>query len=350
MKKSVHGKGKRLKSVITCGVIGVMLFSVLSMVASVMIFQGVFARREDDAYALKMAYTPGDEARYPRQGVEFTSGENRLQGYLYEGGEDLVILINGFRADQTSHLGEVFYLLDAGFSVLTYDGTGVGESQGDSIVGLEQHRLDGAAALDFATEFGAYEHIFLYGHSAGGYGAAALAGDPRVTAAVVIAGFNDPMEMMMYYAENYVGALAYVGSPFLTVYDRILFGDEGGVTAREQLEATEHPVLVVQGAGDQVVPMEMSIYQQCGDLPNVRRVLVDTPCRDQHSTLWLTQDAAEEFLEQRELEESVDYDSLTGAQQQLLETHAAGANALLRNVDGAFLEMVSGFLKAAAQG
>lgn len=79
-------------------------------------------------------------------------------------------------------------------------------------------------------------------------------------------------------------------------------------------------------------------------------MLVDTPCRDQHSTLWLTQDAAEEFLEQRELEESVDYDSLTGAQQQLLEAHAAGANALLRNVDGAFLEMVSGFLKAAAQG
>ncbi len=78
-------------------------------------------------------------------------------------------------------------------------------------------------------------------------------------------------------------------------------------------------------------------------------MLVDNPCRDQHSTLWLTQDAAEEFLEQRELEESVDYDSLTGAQQ-FLEAHAAGANALLRNVDGAFLEMVSGFLKAAAQG
>lgn len=345
-------KSGRTKRVLTIGTVTVVSLVVLSMVSSVIVFNAVFQRRDRNPYDLTMRYTPEDAAAYPRRSISFMSGENELKGYIYgeQNGKGLIIIANGFNAWAESHLGEVFYFVDAGWRVFTFEGTGVGESEGDSVVGLEQMRLDVLAVMDYvgADEELSNLPLFLYGHSAGGYAAASLCNDERVCAAVSISGFDSPVETMRFYAAKYVGVLADIEYPFLQLYDRYLFGGDSRINASSVLESAEHPVMIVQGSEDEIIPYELSIYAACrdGNNPNVRCVLIDDEYRGQHSTVWLDADAAKEFLELDGYKNDMlaQYgDELPDDVRETLESNKEKSDAILKNVDEAFLAGVSDF-------
>lgn len=328
-------------------------FSLLSMIAASLVFNAVFQRREDDPYELKMQYSVKDEAAYPRESISFLSGGQTIRGNIYsaDNPSGIVIMVNGFQATGSSHLAEIFYFVDDGWAVLSFDGTGVGNSDGESVVGLEQGRRDVLAAIDYVAGSPRWSGmpIFLYGHSAGGYAVSTLCDDSRVCAAVSISGFDSPRSMMKLYGEEYVGVLADISYPFLCAYDKLLFGRDGGVSAHTHIENAKCPVLIVQGTADEVVPFEQSIYYSC--LPeynsNVQLALIEETYRNRHSTAWLTADAARDFLQlqrQQELAESAEPTSNTI---QTLQENAVHSDEVLRQVDVDFLQSVSLFFRQA---
>ena len=344
------------KRVFLIGTIVIFVFSLFSICSSAFAFHMTFRRRAEPPYTLAMSYTAADEAAYPRVEVDFPSGNNTLRGYLYgtDSQKGIVIVVNGFHATQNGHLGEVFYFVDDGWSVLTFDSTGVGLSDGNSLIGLEQFRRDVLAALDFVSQSPQTKElpIFLYGHSAGGYAVATVCDDPRVSASVCISGFNSALDMMRFFAKKYVGFLADIEYPFLRLYDNFLFGEDGQITAAEQLHSAVYPVWIVQGTQDKIVPLSQSIYAQCDGIENtnITTLLLDDEYRSEHSSIWLATDAASELRQLSAYgdEMTSQYgDDLPEEVRLQLSQNVTRSNLLLRTLDADFMNAVSQFFTQA---
>ncbi len=337
-----------------CIVLAVMVaLSLLSMMASVIVFRAVFQRRDGGPYELKMAYSDSDAAKHPRQSVEFRSGDRTLRGNIYgmDNHSGIIILVNGFHATTDNHLAEAFFFADAGWTVFTFDGTGTGRSDGTSVIGLEQSGKDVRAAIDYISGDAQLSDrpIFLYGHSAGGYAVSTLCDDDRVRATVCISGFNSPCEIMEHFSRKYVGFLAEVSYPFLLAYDKLLFGASGNVSAREHILSADRPVLIVQGTDDEIVPLELSIYTACRSdrSSNIELALISDEYRNRHSTIWLTADAAKELAQLQSHVESIETDGISEEEEEQLAENAALSDEIFRRVDTEFLEYVSAFFTRA---
>ena len=330
-----RSRRSRLKKGLCIAVASVLLFVVLSMGSSVVVFSLLFAR-VDASDPWEVRYSDLDAARYPRREASFYSGKNELRGYWYPAPDPkgTVIVANGLYSTADSHLPEAAVFVDHGWQVLLYDNTGVGRSDGAGVGGLPQAKRDLLAAVDFVRRSpeGKDLPLFLYGHSTGGYAAAAaLSSAEGVTGAVCVAGFDSPVQMMHWHARQKVGILADVEYPFLWLQNRFLFGSDGDASALDGINSTAVPVAVVQGADDEVVPAPVSIarLEDRFTNPNARVTVIDLPGRSGHSTLWLSADAAE-------------------YRRQLSENGDAGGDRLRANApDPEFMEFVLSFFDAA---
>lgn len=165
-------------------------------VAAVQVMNAALFGRADEPDGLTVRYADV-AADYPRQTVTFSSGSAQLTGWLYpaEDAAALVVIAHGLGADAETYLPETMHFVDNGYSVLSYDATGTGASGGSGTRGLAQSALDLDAALTRAEQEGL--PILLFGHSWGGYAAAAvLGGSHDVTASVCAAGFDTPLGLM----------------------------------------------------------------------------------------------------------------------------------------------------------
>ena len=195
------------------------LFSLVSLAAVQVLFSDTFRRTAPREYTASLRY--GDVAdQYGREAVSFLSGKNRLRGHLYGGGNPagLVVISHGLGGGEESYLSEALYFVDHGYQVLCYSNTGCWDSEGKNCVGLSQSLLDLDAALTWAEGESRFDGlpVLLYGHSWGGYAAAAvLHFDHRVTAAASVAGFNDPLPMILSWGEDMIGPLVYAEYPFI---------------------------------------------------------------------------------------------------------------------------------------
>ena len=216
MKRSRHNFFKRAACIL---LVILLLFAAGSMAASAVVFRVMFGQ-DRSSHAAELTYADIDQTAYPRRAVSFVSGTHTLRGYLYEKDDPrgVVIVANGLFAGADRHLSAILCFLDRGWQVFAFDGTGIGESEGDGIVGLQQTRLDLLEAIrTLEADDGLKDLPFvLYGHSAGGYAAVSvLAETDRVSAVVSMAGFDSPVETMYYHACRRVGILAGVEYPFL---------------------------------------------------------------------------------------------------------------------------------------
>ena len=284
-----------VKRVLHVFLIFLLCFVMVSMAATMIFFQTAFSRTETvSEYALH--YSDVDSASYPCRQVRFSSGSNTLTGYCYTCPQPLALVVTaaGFRDSGASYLPEMTCMVDSGFDVFCYDATGVGESEGASAVGLSQPSLDLRAALSFISSDPALCDlpILLYGYSAGGYAAARCAGCDNVKAAVIISGFESPTDLMRETARSYVGMLADIEYPFMSVGNAVTFGFEGGSSASACIARADIPIAVFEGANDERVPAScrLSSYLDLSD-KNVSLTVMDDPARSGHSDLWLS-DAA----------------------------------------------------------
>jgi pimeloyl-ACP methyl ester carboxylesterase len=259
-----------------------------------MVCDGIF-RRPKGIGATELTYADVDPARYPRRPIRFRSGRRVLQGYLYPSGpaKGVVVVAGGLFSGADRHLGEIVRFVDGGWRVFAFDGTGIGQSEGRSARGLPQTRLDLLAALDALHRDPVVggDPIVVYGHSVGGYAAlTALAQTSCIRAAVSVAGFDRPLEVMRYHARQHAGRWAAGSTPLLRAHLRLRFGGAADRSAREAVIGSNVPVMLIEGSADRVVPPFLGVGPVTR--PGVRYRLIDAPERNTHSTLWLSGEAA----------------------------------------------------------
>lgn len=356
--KHADSAGKRqhhLKRVLVGIMIFLLTFSILSMIASAVIFRALFGRVEDDPETMELRISETDSAQYPFREVSFPSGDNLLHGYLCgtDSKTGLIILVSGAGGGAQSHLAEMMYFVDHGWAVLSYDGTGVRTSEGTGTRGLSQAKRDVLAAVDFVSQTPEVAElpVILYGHSLGGYAAAAALDCSEISGAVTISAFNSPNETMHHFAKQYIGVLADAGYPFMCLQNFLTFGKDADTAALESINAADKPVMIVYGTDDTVIPEELSIYSHREQITNSHAVFlsVTEDGRSEHSTAWLTADAAAyaKACRMRLVALQEEYDGNIPPQE--LEDFLSSVNyTRLYELDEQFMSQVLDFCTAAA--
>ncbi len=295
--KQTAQKNHPIRRALCIALCALLLYCALSMLATAVVFRVIFARR-DGLSPLRYTYAelqPDCE----RTRFSFPSGQNTLSGWRYDAADPkgLVVIVNGIGDGADAHLNETVAFVHAGWSVATWDATGVGDSEGRGVVGLQQIRKDLAAFLDYRTQSDAWNGlpVMLYGHSAGAYAAATeLPAHPEIKAAVCISGFDRPVALMHAHAKKRVGVLADPEYPFLYLECAFLFGKNADASARAAIDAVTTPVLIVGGNSDDLVPYGNSLIRDPKAYadPNVRCIEITSAYRNEHSTPWLSVGAA----------------------------------------------------------
>lgn len=294
---AVHTKTKSyVKRVLSTLLVVILSFCIVSMVAASLFFHSFFPRM-DTLPAYSMRYDDVDTSRYPCRRMQFPSGENTLTGYCYTREEPagLVVIAAGFGESGAAHLPEMMYFADSGYDVFCYDGTGIGESDGRGTIGLSQPALDLRSALDAVADDPALNQlpIYLYGHSAGGYAVATCTDHPSVTAAVILSGFESPTMLMRETAKRYVGILADIEYPFLSLENSLVFSGRGSQSASHCINEAKKPIAVYEGSDDSTIPesVRLSAFLSHSDNPDLSLTILSDPPRSGHSGLWLSDKA-----------------------------------------------------------
>ncbi len=277
--------------------IALLLYCAVSMFATAIVFRVLFPRKSGTS---PLSYTYEEyKPEFGKTEFVFRSGRNQLSGVRYdaESPKGLIVVINGIGAGADAHLPEITEFIRDGWSVATWNATGVGKSEGRGIVGLQQIRCDLSAFLRFLKTEVALNGlpVVLYGHSAGAYAAASvLASHPEIRAAVCISGFDRPVSLMYGHAKDRVGFLADAEYPFLLLYSGLVFGPGANDSARAAVNAVSTPVFIIGGDSDDLVPIENSLIRNPEDYtnPNVRTLLITSEYRNEHATPWLSVGAA----------------------------------------------------------
>jgi alpha-beta hydrolase superfamily lysophospholipase len=216
-----------------------------------------------------------DYAEYPREAVEFPSGDNTLRGHVYGAANTggLVVIAHGIGGWAEHYITETAWFVDHGYQVFAYDATGSNTSDGDGTTGLPQSALDLEAALTFIDAESRFDSLprLLYGHSWGGFAVGAVLDNGHdIAAAVTIAGFDSPGAEMRSGLREEMGAAGVLLYFQAWLDDRIRCGfGAAQQSASEAISAVDTPVLVIHSPDDAVVPYdEVSILSHQDRIAN----------------------------------------------------------------------------------
>jgi len=131
------------------------------------------------------ALTPSCSHAQDGTAVSFPSTDGvALKGYLFGSGKTGVILAHMYPTDQKSWFPFAQRLADEGYSVMTFDFRGYGESKGQKVVSQIDRDLEGAYLFLKPKA----QRVFLIGASMGGTAAIRVASRQPVAGVVCISG------------------------------------------------------------------------------------------------------------------------------------------------------------------
>ena len=204
-----------------------------------------------------------------RKKVKFKSNKNELTGYLYnydshKNHKGIIVVVNGHSTVQNYYLSEINFFIKKGYVILSYDGTGCGESEGIIMKGYPQWVCDLNNALSFIESQNEFKElpIYLFGHSLGGYGVTAVLyfNHPRIKAVVACSGVNSGKEYVRKFAEDHPCLFTRYMVLFFKYYERLLFGKMADNTAFGGINKSNAKVMVIHSKDDTYVPMDCSIF------------------------------------------------------------------------------------------
>ncbi len=282
---------------ITLGTVAAILIG--AMIATHLIIKGQFGRGSYPSIPVADYYYDHYKEDYPRRSVTFTSGKNQLQGYIYGEDNDLGLLVfaHGIGTGHEGYMQEILWMVDHGWRVFAYDATGSCTSEGKGTVGLVQSALDLDAALTYIENDPSLSSLstVLMGHSWGGYAVTAVLNfDHRVMASVSLAGYSEPVEMMMEFARNTMGSATGVLQPFAALENKLLFGEHSALSGVEGINQSGIPVMLVHGTEDKTVPIHTAaIVAHRSEItnPNVIQKILSTEGQNGHNSIFLDQDS-----------------------------------------------------------
>jgi alpha-beta hydrolase superfamily lysophospholipase len=201
----------------------------------------------------------------PHEDLAFTSGEARLEGWLFRATVErrgLVVYLHGIADNRQSGIGIAERLVPRGYDVLTFDGRAHGRSSGEACTYGFRERHDVGRALDAV---GAPRAILL-GHSLGAAIALqAAAVDHRVVGVVAASAFSDLPTIVRERSRWFLLPEPYVEEALRRA------GELGGFPPAEASPVAlapriEAPVLLLHGEDDFKTPPEHSrrIYEALG--------------------------------------------------------------------------------------
>lgn len=227
------------------GACGMFLFLLVTIIVYHRCFRRFDAEQEEDFGC-------------PCRRLAFDSGGKKLQGYLFGGGDCLVVMAAGLGNSACHYSPQIRYFLNAGRRVFAFDYTGCYESQGRSCRGFPQALDDLRAALRFLREndFFGSRHLFLFGHSMGGYAVCSILPECHADAAVSVGGVNSAMEATISGVYHYFGRLAFLHYPFLYLYQLLRFGRRA--LRQEAIDGAQdaRALLLVNGVNDWIAPLD----------------------------------------------------------------------------------------------
>ncbi len=208
---------------------------------------------------------------WTRKAVSFPGTAGSLRGWLFSYPDTppkgLIVFFHGYGMSHADYLPECEYFCRRGYWVLSFDGTGVGLSDG-LLLGLPQHVLDLQACLRYVQSQADLSALplLLYGHSWGGYAAdcvGALESFP-IHGIVSAAGFYGSLSALAPYTRRHYGPLAPLPLLGIRLYQRLYFGKLAGITAVKGLSLQTCPVLIAQSDDDRILPYQknyMALYR-----------------------------------------------------------------------------------------
>ena len=255
---------KTIKKIIKVTVIVILGFFLIHMPLTTPIaYEAFFLSRYETPDWLEYSLSDFDGLMMERS--DFSSGKNTLAGYKYSSGSNnakgVVVIAHGMGGGgHNQFLPYIDYFTDAGYYVFAYDATGNDASEGKNVRGLPQGLIDLDNALTHLKTLPEYRDlpIVLFGHSWGGYSVGnVLEFHPDVSAAAIVAGFNESEDMISFHAGRFVGPFVYIGLPYVDAYERIKFGNKYATTsALDAMGSTEAGIMMIQGGVDTTVPAE----------------------------------------------------------------------------------------------
>jgi pimeloyl-ACP methyl ester carboxylesterase len=266
-------RAKKIAIVLAASLVG---FSVTNIAASIAIYDTVFERYDRPDYTLYPGIYCYEriEGELKRETLSIPSGENKLAAYYYPAKKPrgLCVLAHGIHAGADDYLPLISAIVKRGYSVFTYDVTGVYSSEGESAVGMCQSLRDLDRAITYLKEDARFKDMpkVVIGHSWGGYAASSvLALHPDVKAAALIAPMNDGSKVVLEKGEQYVGKLALSAKPIFDIYQKMLFGDYVKFNGVMGINSTNAHIFIAQGIDDTVItPDGQSITAHLDELTN----------------------------------------------------------------------------------
>ncbi|MBR3629280.1 MAG: alpha/beta fold hydrolase [Oscillospiraceae bacterium] len=297
----------------------IVLAVLLLLLGAVCIATGIIMKQQfgrgsypDRKYYSYYWYDPDYSSTHKRENVQFVSGRNTLQGYLYgpehleDGAEPpkgIIVFAHGIGSGHEAYINTLMWFVDRGWVVFAYDATGCCTSEGDGSVGLVQSALDLDAALHVTEQDERLKGlpVCLLGHSWGGYAVCGVQNfDHNLTAACSISGYAYPLEMLQEGAVQTVGKpLAAVFRPFAAGYHNLTFGQYAGLNAVDGINHAGIPEFILHGEMDTTVPYEgISILSKQKQItnPHVRYETITGPYADHN--LFFSSDAANAYKEE----------------------------------------------------
>jgi len=305
LKREQKRKRKKVIAAILATVGGVGSSTVASFIVA---YEVMFAHCDRPDYSI----TPGEycyervKDRLFREEFYFNAGDSRLKGYYYPSTENkgLVIVVPGLRAGADDFIPISEYLVNSGYNVFSYDGTGVYDSEGDSMVGMCQALIDLEQVVNYLNSEEKYKSQpkFLIGHSLGGYAVTSvLAIHKDIKAVVGIAPMCSASSIMVDKGTQYAGKVAYLSKPLFDSYQWILFEKYLSHNGVRGINSVDIPVLIAQGIDDKDITYDkQSIIAHRNKITNPNVIYYETKgVQGGHQTIM---HSVESVLYQKEVE------------------------------------------------
>ena len=258
------------------------------------VYDSFFKRYERPDYGLEAGVYCMARTNAERKELEIMRGGVKLKGYFYPAkrSRGTVVLAHGIHAGADDLLPLALKFVRNGYDVLSYDGTGTYDSEGEGTVGLCQALVDLNGVLNYVKESGSFRKpLFLTGHSCGGYAVTSvLALHGGISACAAIAPPNNCFTLILEKGRQYAGGLAAneLSREFLNAYQKRLFGDFSGCSGVKGINSVDIPVLVAHGLNDKVITLgKQSIIARKHEITN-RNVsyYLGTGLADGHDSVW----------------------------------------------------------------
>lgn len=237
---------------------------------------------KDDGITLLIS----DFSKLRRKKVKFKSNKKELIGYIYNYNLDvdykgIIIIVNGHSNTQNNYLSEIDFFTRKGYLVLSYDGTGCGESEGRMMKGYPQWVYDLNNVLSVIESEKQFKNlnIYLFGHSIGGYAAVTVLNfsHPRIKAVVSCSGINSGKEYVKHFSKQKPCLFSKYMVLFFKYYERLLFGKMADYTAAGGINNSNTKVMIIHSKDDTSVPMNCSILAYKNEIrkDNVEFILLE---------------------------------------------------------------------------